>query len=251
MTANLRLAARLARLAAALVTALPLHGLWRLAGRPSPWPRRFLRRCGRIVGARPVVIGTPAGAQTVMLANHLSWIDILLLAGETGAAFVAKAELQASPMVGWLAGLNHTLFVDRADRLGIADQVERLRGALARPWPIVIFPEGTTGDGETLLPFKPALLGALAPPPPGLCVQPVRIDYGAARDLIWGDETGLTHALRVLRRPGRFHPTLRFGEPFLPHGHRKTIAAQAHVAVAALGSVAPSPSAPASGNGAA
>lgn len=251
MTANLRLAARLARLAAALVTALPLHGLWRLAGRPSPWPRRFLRRCGRIVGARPVVLGTPAGAQTVMLANHLSWIDILLLAGETGAAFVAKAELQASPMVGWLAGLNHTLFVDRADRLGIADQVERLRGALARPWPIVIFPEGTTGDGETLLPFKPALLGALAPPPPGLCVQPVRIDYGAARDLIWGDETGLTHALRVLRRPGRFHPTLRFGEPFLPHGHRKTIAAQAHVAVAALGSVAPSPSAPASGNGAA
>lgn len=251
MTANLRLAARLARLAAALVTALPLHGLWRLAGRPSPWPRRFLRRCGRIVGARPVVLGTPAGAQTVMLANHLSWIDILLLAGETGAAFVAKAELQASPMVGWLAGLNHTLLVDRADRLGIADQVERLRGALARPWPIVIFPEGTTGDGETLLPFKPALLGALAPPPPGLCVQPVRIDYGAARDLIWGDETGLTHALRVLRRPGRFHPTLRFGEPFLPHGHRKTIAAQAHVAVAALGSVAPSPSAPASGNGAA
>lgn len=251
MTANLRLAAHLARLAAALVTALPLHGLWRLAGRPSPWPRRFLRRCGRIVGARPVVLGTPAGAQTVMLANHLSWIDILLLAGETGAAFVAKAELQASPMVGWLAGLNHTLFVDRADRLGIADQVERLRGALARPWPIVIFPEGTTGDGETLLPFKPALLGALAPPPPGLCVQPVRIDYGAARDLIWGDETGLTHALRVLRRPGRFHPTLRFGEPFLPHGHRKTIAAQAHVAVAALGSVAPSPSAPASGNGAA
>lgn len=251
MTANLRLAARLARLAAALLIALPLHGLWRLAGRPSPWPRRFLRRCGRIVGARPVVIGTPAGAQTVMLANHLSWIDILLLAGETGAAFVAKAELQASPMVGWLAGLNHTLFVDRADRLGIADQVERLRGALARPWPIVIFPEGTTGDGETLLPFKPALLGALAPPPPGLCVQPVRIDYGAARDLIWGDETGLTHALRVLRRPGRFRPTLRFGDPFLPHGHRKTIAAQAHAAVAALGSVAPSPSAPASGNGAA
>lgn len=250
MTANLRLVARLARLAAALVIALPLHGLWRLAGRPSPWPRRFLRRCGRIVGARPVVIGTPAGAQTVMLANHLSWIDILLLAGETGAAFVAKAELQASPMVGWLAGLNHTLFVDRADRLGIADQVERLRGALARPWPIVIFPEGTTGDGETLLPFKPALLGALAPPP-GLCVQPVRIDYGAARDLIWGDETGLTHALRVLRRPGRFRPTLRFGDPFLPHGHRKTIAAQAHAAVAALGSVAPSPSAPASGNGAA
>jgi len=251
VTANLRLAARLARLAAALVTALPLHGLWRLAGRPSPWPRRFLRRCGRIVGARPVVIGTPAGAQTVMLANHLSWIDILLLAGETGAAFVAKAELQASPMVGWLAGLNHTLFVDRADRLGIADQVERLRGALARPWPIVIFPEGTTGDGETLLPFKPALLGALAPPPPGLYVQPVRIDYGAARDLIWGDETGLTHALRVLRRPGRFRPTLRFGDPFLPHGHRKTIAAQAHAAVAALGRVAPSPSAPASGNGAA
>jgi len=241
----------LAALLLALLVALPLHGAWRALGRKSPWPPRFLGLVARIVGARARVAGTPLRHDVVFVSNHLSWIDILLLAGETGAAFVAKAELQASPMVGWLAGLNHTLFVDRADRLGIADQVERLRGALARPWPIVIFPEGTTGNGETLLPFKPALLGALAPPPPGLCVQPVRIDYGAARDLIWGDETGLTHALRVLRRPGRFHPTLRFGEPFLPHGHRKTIAAQAHAAVAALGSVAPSPSAPASGNGAA
>lgn len=233
--ARLRLARRLALLALALAGYLVLHGAWRIVGKRSPWPRRFLARVGRIVGARVRVVGTPLPRDVVFIANHLSWIDILLLAGATGSAFVAKAELATAPLVGWLCTLNHTIFVERGNRMAIGEQIEQLRAALAADWPVTIFPEGTTGDGHTLLPFKAGLLGALDPPPPGIRVQPVRIDYGAATDdLAWvGDEPGQDHALRVLRRRGTFVATLRFAEPFAPQdaGDRKAIAARARTAI--------------------
>ena len=141
-------------------------------------------------GTAPVAVPTPVNESNT-------------LAGATGTAFVAKGELESVPLIGWLSSLNHTVFVARGQRMAVAEQVEQLRRALAAPWPVTIFPEGTTGDGTTLLPFKPALLAALDPPPPGLRVQPVRIDYGdATSDCVWGDESGQVHALRVLRRRG-------------------------------------------------
>ncbi len=233
MIGAIRTAARLALLVVALLIALLLHGAWRLVRAPSPWPRRFLGTVARIVGARVRVIGRPLRRDVVVLANHLSWIDILLLAGANGTAFVAKEELRGVPLIGWLCTLNHTIFVARGDRMNVAAQVAQLRTALARPWPVTIFPEGTTGDGVTLLPFKAALLGALDPAPAGLMVQPVRIDYGTAtRDLAWvGDEPGIDHARRVLVRAGRFTATLHFLEPFAPAGDRKTIAAEARARI--------------------
>jgi 1-acyl-sn-glycerol-3-phosphate acyltransferase len=228
MNGTFRLAGRLLALATALLVALPLHGLWRLVGKPSPWPRHFLGVCARIVGARGTIVGTPLTRDTMILANHLSWIDILLLADAANAVFVAKDELRTAPLVGWLASLNDTIYVARGARMAIGAQVEQVRAALG-PRPVAIFPEGTTGDGHTLLPFKSALLAALAPPPPAIRVQPVRIDYGdATDDLAWvGDEPGAVHALRVLRRRGTFVATLRFAEPFVPAGDRKAIAAEA------------------------
>ena len=167
----------------------------------------------------------------VFVANHLSWIDILLLSGATGTAFVAKAELRGVPLVGWLCTLNATIFVSRADRMAVTAQIAQLRDTLARDWPVTLFPEGTTGDGVTLLPFKAALLAALDPPPPGVRVQPVRIDYGAATgELAWvGDEHGRDHAVRVLKRNGTFQATLHFCDPFAPedYGSRKAIAVEA------------------------
>ncbi|NTS63938.1 1-acyl-sn-glycerol-3-phosphate acyltransferase [Sphingomonas sp. HHU CXW] len=228
-------AMRLALLVVALLVGLMLHGAWRLVRAPSPWPRRFLGTVARIVGARVRVVGQPLKRDVVVLANHLSWIDILLLAGANGTAFVAKAELRAVPLIGWLCTLNHTIFVARGDRMNVAAQVAQLRDALSQPWPVTIFPEGTTGDGVTLLPFKAALLGALDPAPAGLMVQPVRIDYGAATaELAWvGDEPGIDHARRVLARAGRFTATLHFLEPFASSGDRKAIAAEARGRIAA------------------
>ncbi len=231
----LRLVLRLATCAALLAVMLPLHGAYRLLRLPSPCPRRFLGLSARIMGARVRVVGRPLLRDVVILANHLSWLDILLLAGSTGATFVAKGELQRAPLVGWLASLNATIFVARGNRMGVADQVAEVRAALG-PRPVAIFPEGTTGDGIHLLPFKPALLAALEPPPPGLSVQPVRIDYGdATRDLAWvGDEPGADHARRVLSRAGSFVATLTFAEPFAPAGDRKAIAAEARARIEAV-----------------
>ena len=217
-------------LIAALAGALMLHGLWRAAGARSPWPRRLLGLTARIVGAQARIIGTPLRRDVVFVSNHLSWIDILLLAGATGTTFVAKGELKAVPLVGWLCTLNNTLFVERGNRMGIRAQIERLRAALASGWAVTIFIEGTTGDGRALLPFKPALLAAIDPPPPGLRVQPVRIDYGPQTEmLVWGDESGPAHAKRILMRRGKFPATLNFSESFAPadHGDRKGVAAEA------------------------
>ncbi|MDR6788198.1 1-acyl-sn-glycerol-3-phosphate acyltransferase [Sphingomonas sp. BE138] len=225
---------RLAALAGALIVALALHGTWRLVRARSPWPRRFLGWVARIVGARVRVVGTPLTRDAVLLANHVTWIDIPALAGATGAAFVAKAELRDAPVVGWLCTLNRTLFVKRGDRMGVDAQVAALRAQLGGAQPVAIFPEGTTGDGVTLLPFKAGLLAALAPPPPDVRVQPVRIDYGAATpDVAWvGAEDGARHARRVLNRRGTFAVTLHFLTPFVPEGDRKAIAAAARARIA-------------------
>ncbi len=235
MRLNARGWARLAALAVAMIGALVLHGAWRLVRARSPWPRRFLGWVARIVGARVRVVGIPLRRDAVLLANHLSWIDIPALAGASGAAFVAKAELRAAPLVGWLCTLNNTLFVRRGDRMGIDAQVAALRAQLGGPQPITIFPEGTTGDGVTLLPFKAGLLSALVPPPPGVRVQPVRVDYGdATGELAWvGAENGAHHAARVLCRRGTFVATLNFLEPFVPAGDRKAIAATARARIEA------------------
>lgn len=237
----IRLFLRLAMLVAVLIAALPLHLLWRLMRLPSPWPRLFLAAVARIVGARRRTIGTPLRRDVVFVSNHLSWMDIPLLAGRTGSAFVAKAELRAVPLVGWLCMLNRTIFVRRDDRMAVADQINTLRDALAETWAITIFPEGTTGDGETLLPFKAALLAVLDPPPPGVLVQPVRIDYGAAtHELAWvGEESGQSHAARVLRRRGSFTATLTFCDPFDPRDFpgRKAVAAEARARIVAAGGV--------------
>jgi 1-acyl-sn-glycerol-3-phosphate acyltransferase len=239
MIGNLRVAARLFALLVALLGGLVLHGLWRLVRRPSPWPRRFLGLVAHIVGARVRVVGPPLRRDVVFLSNHLSWIDILAIAGATGSAFVAKGELRAVPLVGWLCTLNRTLFVSRDDRLQVTEQIARLRAAIGAGGPVTVFPEGTTGDGVTLLPFKAALLAALDPPPPGVRVQPIRIDYGAATpELAWvGDEPGGAHALRVLRRRGTFPVTLHLCPPFDPAavGNRKAIAARARSAIEAAG----------------
>ncbi|MGN6271361.1 MAG: lysophospholipid acyltransferase family protein [Sphingomonas sp.] len=229
--ATVRAALRVAGLIAALVVCVPLHGLWRLFRLPSPWPRLFLGAAARICGARVGAIGRPLERNVIFLANHSSWLDILAIAGATGSAFVAKAELRAAPLVGWLATLNRTIFVARGDRMGIAGQIAQVAAAIREGWAVTIFPEGTTSGAGELLPFKGSLLAALEPPPPGVMVQPLLVDYGAADTLVsWvGDESGQANALKILGHRGSFAVTIRALEPFDPaaFADRKAIAAEA------------------------
>jgi 1-acyl-sn-glycerol-3-phosphate acyltransferase len=213
-----------------LIVCIPFHYLWRLLHLGSPWPKWFLHWAGYCSGARVRRVGTPLKRDVFYISNHCSWLDITSIAGTSGTAFVAKAELRAAPVVGWLASLNRTVFVAREDRLGVAEQINRLREALAENWSVTVFPEGTTTDGRSMLPFKAPLLKVLEPPPPGILVQPVMLDYGdVGPDIGWiGEEHGKDNALRVLARRGSFPVTVHFLEPFHPRDFpgRKAIAAE-------------------------
>jgi lyso-ornithine lipid O-acyltransferase len=215
---RLRIARRAALILALLAVHLPLHGLWRLFGRASPWPRRFLGATGRAAGFDVTMEGTPLPRDVLFVANHLSWIDILLVAGATGARFVAKDEVRGWPVIGWLAGLNATVYVARAERGRVHEQADRLRTALAEGQPVMLFPEGGTGLGETTGPFRASLFSALVPPPRGIRLQPIAIDYGAARAaMLWHDEVSTgAETLRILAMPGRRRVVLRICAPIDP-----------------------------------
>jgi lyso-ornithine lipid O-acyltransferase len=143
-----------------------------------------------VCGARVTLTGKPLRPHTLLICNHVSWLDIPVLAGATGCAFVSKHEL-GHGLVHWLADQNATLYVRRDHRRGAPDQAEAIARKLGDPQPLALFPEGTTGPGTHLLPFRPTLFSAVAPPPEGVEVRPVAIDYGeAASELGWHEETG-------------------------------------------------------------
>lgn len=228
---------RATALIASLLICLIPHLIWRLLRRPSPWPRRFLALAARSIGARVQMAGRAHGGDIFLLANHVSWVDILALGGATGAAFVAHDGIARWPVIGWLAAQNNTLFVARDRRTGLSDQIDALRAAMLGHQPVALFPEGTTSDGSILLPFKPALFSVLLPPPRAVRIQPVHIDYGdATAQIAWyGDEPAGTNAMRVMGRKGRLDVTLRFLEPFDPStcADRKAIAAIARERIGA------------------
>lgn len=227
----MRVIARLFVLMVTLIAMVPLHYLYRLFAYGSPLPMLFLRFASAIVGARVQKVGIPLRRDVFFVSNHVSWVDILALAGASGTAFVAKAELADVPIVGWLSRLNRTVFVKRENRLGVAEQINALREALADNWSVTVFPEGTTTDGQSLLPFKTSMLSVLEPPPPGVLVQPVLLDYGALAEWIgWvGEEGGVNNFKRVLARGGTFPLQVHFLEPFSPEEYRgrKAIGAEA------------------------
>ncbi|WP_118857664.1 lysophospholipid acyltransferase family protein [Sphingomonas mesophila] len=232
-SSRLRAFARLALLIGWFFICVVPHLAARLGGR-SRWPRRFLAGTARICGADVRVAGGPAATGTLLIANHVSWLDIPVLAGATGCAFVSKAEIADHPLLKWIADQNATLYVDRADKRAIHGQAQRLREALASGHPLAIFPEGTVGDGGQLLPFKPSLLSAVAPPPDGVAMRPVAIDYhGRASELAWiPGEHGLANFLRILGRARRNPVTVRLLDPLEPTDDRKALARAAHDAVA-------------------
>lgn len=217
-----RITRRVIMLVMLIVTFVPLHYLYRIFAYGSPFPMWFLRYAGRVCGAKVEVVGTHLKRDVFYVANHVSWLDILSLAGACGTAFVAKAELENAPVVGWLAGMNRTVYVKREHRMGVAEQINALQEALADNWSVTVFPEGTTTDGQSLLPFKTSMLSVLEPPPPGVLVQPVLLDYGPVAEWIgWiGEESGLNNAKRVLARKGNFKLRVVFLDPFSPEDYR-------------------------------
>ena len=232
----IRFSLRMALIFSALFACIPFYYIWRFLRLSNPWPRTFLKIAAFACGARVKIVGTPIKRDVFFISNHLSWVDIAILGGHSGTAFVSKEEIGNWPIIGWLCRLNDTVFVSRSDRMGVAQQINQLRDALAETWAITIFPEGTTTDGSTLLPFKAPLLKVLEPPPPGIMVQPIFLNYGEnALEIGWtGEESAPSNAWRLLTRQSSFLVEVHFLEPFDPdhYSGRKDIAAEARRRIA-------------------
>ena len=237
LAGELRILGRSALLALAMLVVVPLHYLFRLIKYGSPFPMYFLRWATWVIGARVQIHGTPLKRDVFFMPNHVSWFDIPVLGGITGSAFVSRAEIADMFMLGWMARLNRTVFTRRGAKMDIAETINALREAVADTWSVVIFPEGTVTDGHSLLPFKTSMISVLEPPPPGMLVQPIVMDYGPIGEWIgWMDqETGIANARRIFARRGTFTVHVHFLDPFDPHDFpgRKKIAARAREVIEA------------------
>jgi len=148
-----------------------------------PWIARFPcfyhRVCCRILGLQVRRIGHPVDARPVLfIANHVSYIDITVLGSVIPGSFVAKSEVASWPVFGWLAKLQRSVFVDRQVRSTL-QQRDAIAERLAIGDALILFPEGTSGDGNHVLPFKSALFSVAfnRPTVEPLVVQPVSIAY--------------------------------------------------------------------------
>lgn len=237
MRTHPRLIARLGAIGLGLLLFVPLHYSWKLFGRRSPWPQAFLGFAGRRCGLRVTTRGAPIAGAVLFTANHESWLDILAVGGATGASFVAKDEIRSWPMVGWMAGLNATLYVVRTARHQVQAQADQIRDKLAEGGKVALFPEGTVDGSRDVLPFRASLFASLYPPIPTVVVQPIALDYGpATAEIAWLDEESTAdNVRRMLSRPGTIPVMLTFLAPIDPAtaGDRKALAVAAREEIVA------------------
>lgn len=149
----------------------------RLGSRLARW---WLRMLGRILGVRVFAYGEPSATPVLYVANHVSWLDVVVLADVVAADFVAKQEVRGWPLVGWLAHAGGTLFVRRGDFGAGRRMQEHMAQRLAAGCNLMLFPEGTTTVGDIPKSFKPRLFQAAIRA--GTVVQPVAISYQGSRE---------------------------------------------------------------------
>jgi len=209
------------------------------------WARRLLVVLGVRVRTTPAP-SLPGGA--LLVCNHVSWLDIYLIYAAQRVHFVSKSEVRAWPVAGWLAHKTGTLFLERGRRADTARVNAEMRALMQSGAWVAVFPEGTTSDGRGLRRFLPSLLQPAVElncpiVPAALQYRSLDNAYSAAPAYI--DEMSLWQSLmRIVSEPGLI-AELRFGEPILPNGHRRDLAAQAERAVTVLLGLRPSEPEPA------
>lgn len=219
MLARIRFVGTVALAALALVLLLPFHLVAvKLGGRSTMKVAQLWQRfvCF-LIGIRITVTGAPAEDRPLLLlSNHNSWLDIPILASVAPVSFVAKREVAGWPVVGFLARAQRSVFVDRTRRQATGAHADEVAGRLSKGDIIVLFAEGTSSDGNKVLPFRSALVGAaqMAIESGGVAtVQPVAIAYQKMlglplgrqhRPLVawYGGTNLLPHLKRVLSEGG-------------------------------------------------
>lgn len=241
------LAARLARPPRALARSLALAGLtlvsyvWLLLGYAlrrdraardrlrRRMVRRWCRRALAIAGLRCEIHGRIPPQAAFLVSNHLSYLDVILLASQVDAVFVARHDLARWPIIGRLARSVGTLFVNRGSLKDTAEATRRMEAARARGDVVVFFPEGGSSGGADVGPFRPALLEPAAAS--GGPVAWASLHYATAPDeppaaeavCWWGPMNLPLHAFRLLGLRGA-RGRLSFGPEALVDRDRKRLA---------------------------
>jgi 1-acyl-sn-glycerol-3-phosphate acyltransferase len=217
---SLRAARRAVALGLLLLFCLARSVVQRLRG-PDTLQRRaqWLHESGLLVmkrmGIGLRVTGTPP-AHGLLVANHLSYLDILIFGAALPSYLVSKAQIARWPLFGTLARSGGTIFVDRSSRASAEAVTDVIAERLKGPVPVLFFPEGTSSDGSSLLRFHsrfftPAVDAAL--PVTAAALRYVAADGSPERELCWfGDDGFLPHLWKVLGGPD-FSAELHFGEP--------------------------------------
>jgi lyso-ornithine lipid O-acyltransferase len=214
-----------------LLAPAQMLALWLATSRAHVVPRLFHRLVARVMGLRIIETGPrPAtGKGVLIIANHVSWLDITVIGALMPLSFVAKSEVAQWPFFGQLARFQRTLFIDRNRRAATADTSADMGARIANGEAIVLFAEGTTGDGTRILPLRSSLLGAAreAIDASGgtdeITVQPLTITYlsrnglpGGRADrirLAWYGDTELMPHLKDMLSGGPIDIALTWGEP--------------------------------------
>jgi 1-acyl-sn-glycerol-3-phosphate acyltransferase len=224
---------------------LALRFSWPIRDRiPLAFHRLFLR----LFNVRVVERGRRPGLAeaTLVLANHVSWLDIPVIASLHSVSFVARSDVAGWPAVGLLARLQRSVFIDRRRRSATAETNAEIAHRLARGEAIVLFAEGTTSDGNRVLPFRSSLVGAaraaLADPEVAhIHLQPLAITYTRRNGLpitrrerphiCWYGDMDLVPHLALFAREGPLDAVVTWGEPTRFAGNRKQAAAAAEATV--------------------
>jgi lyso-ornithine lipid O-acyltransferase len=210
---------------------MPLQFLFLCTGSrfARTFPHWYHRRVCRIVGVRLNIEGGVARDHGVLLiSNHVSWLDITVLSAVAPVSFVAKQEVASWPFVSWLAKLQRSVFVDRTRRTEVTAKANEILSRLEAGDHVVLFAEGTSSDGNSVVPFKTPLFAA-AKPTGGealgadICAQTLALTYTKVHGLplcrrgrplvAWyGDMDLANHAWRLLGL-GPLDAYIRIGEP--------------------------------------
>lgn len=242
----LRLTLLTASLCVTTLVLLPIHAIGLLIGGRAPGfaPFAWHRIARSLIGMRVNVEGVPSTARPLLIvANHTSWLDIVALGSIMPLSFVAKSEVADWSIFAWLAAMQRTVYVDRGRRRDAHRSASRMSRRLANGDVLVLFAEGTTGDGTRVYPFRSALIGAAEKALDGSgTVQPLAISYTkrygiplgrqGRQQLAWTGNAELLPSLREILTGGPLDAAVVFRPAFAASTGRKHIAASAQADVA-------------------
>lgn len=213
----------------------------RLTGGSVPrWRARvfhiWARVIARALGMEVTVEGEPPPSPFLLVANHLSYVDIVLLVSRVPCTFVARADIKEWPLFGPMVPAGGTVFLNRDLKRDIPRVIEQLKVPYQAGVGVVIFPEGTSSNGETVPPFRSSLLEPAAQGRFPVFHASIRYEtpegHLSARESVcwWGNMEFLPHLIGLFGLP-RFRASLVFGSEPVINGDRKQLAIELHEAV--------------------